>query len=70
MEVEFAAVIFGGGVPDAEGVVFAAGEEVVGTGVESEGGHGLGVAFEVAEVGVVVGGEVADCVCDENQEDV
>jgi len=66
VEVEFATVVFGRCVPDAEGVVFAAGDEVVGAGVEGEGSDGLGVALEVAEIGVVVGRKIANSICDEN----
>ena len=49
-------------VPEPDGVVEGAGEEVVGGGADGEGGDVPGVAFEVAEELVVVGGEVADFV--------
>ena len=49
-------------VPEADGVVEGAGEEGVGARVQGDGGDGGGVAAEVAQEGVVVGGEVADAV--------
>ena len=50
----------GGERPEADGVVEGGGDEGVGCGGEGEGGDGRGVRFEVAQVLVVVGGEVAD----------
>jgi hypothetical protein len=57
-------VVGRGQVPEPDGVVARAGEEGVGGGAEGYRGHGVGVAFEVADVRVVVRGEVADRVVD------
>lgn len=62
-EIELADVVGGVEVPEADGVVGAAGEEGVFAGVHGDGCYGGGVAAEVADVGVVVGGEEAECVC-------
>ena len=63
---EVEAALWGGGfeVPEPDCVVQGAGEEGVGGGAESEAGDFSGVAFEVTEELVVVGGEVADAVVD------
>lgn len=53
-------MVLGCRVPNAERVIFAAGEKVVLARVQRETRDGVVVAFEVAEVGVVVGREVAD----------
>jgi hypothetical protein len=63
VQLEHALVVVGGQVPYADRVVAGAGEEGVGGGAECDGGHGVGMASEVANEGVVVGGKVADCVC-------
>lgn len=65
MKVEFATVIFGRGVPDPEGVIFAAGEEVVCAWVEGKRGYCFRMALKVAKIGVIMGREVSDCICDE-----
>lgn len=54
--------LWGGGreVPESNGIVKRAGEEGIRGRVEGQGGDGSGVAFEVAQVLEVVGGEVAD----------
>ena len=49
-------------VPDAEGVVEGGGEEGVGCWVHGHACYGAGVAAEVFDEGVVVGGEVADVI--------
>lgn len=46
--------------PQPDAVVERAGEESVAAGADGEGGHGRGVAFEVAEEGVIVSGEISD----------
>ena len=51
-------------VPEADGVVAGAGEEGVGGRAEGEGGDFVGVALEVAQELVVVGGEISDAVVD------
>ena len=51
-------------VPEADGVVAGAGEEGVGGWAEGEGGDFVGVALEVAQELVVMGGEIADAVVD------
>ena len=59
-EVEARLRVRRGERPQSDAVVQGAGEECVAAGADGEGGHGCGVAFEVAEEGVVVSGEVAD----------
>ena len=54
----------GGEVPEPHGVVARAGEEGVGGGAERDRGYGVGVAAEVADIGIVVRGEEANCVCE------
>ena len=54
----------GGEVPEPHGVVARAGEKGVGGGAERDRGYGVGVAAEVADIGIVVRGEEANCVCE------
>jgi len=62
LEVQDASSIFGCCVPDPESVVFGAGDEMVCARVEGETRDVFLVAFKIAEVGIVMGGEVADCI--------
>jgi hypothetical protein len=55
VEEELAAGVPGSGIPDTDCVVFAAGDEVVLAWMERETRDVFLVAFEVAQVGVVVG---------------
>ena len=63
-EVEAGLRRLGFQVPEADGGVAGAGEEGVGGRTEGEGGDFVGVALEVAQELVVVGGEIADAVVD------
>lgn len=70
MEVEFAAVVLSRSVPNAEGVIFTAGYEVVCSRMEGKRGYCLCVTLEVAEVRVVMGRQISDCICDEVKRDL
>lgn len=64
-EEQLALPVLGLRVPEADGVVLGAGDEVVAAGMDGEAGDCGVVAFKVADEGVVVGGQVADGVCRE-----
>lgn len=62
VDVELALVVLRAEVPEEEEVVAGAGEESVVGGGEGDGGYFVCVAAEVADEGVVMNSEVADCI--------
>lgn len=63
VDVEHSDWVYAVEVPDSNGVVEGGGDECVAAGVHCEAGYRPSVPFEVAQEGVVVGGEVADIIC-------